>query len=108
MRAPSKYSCAQCSPFMKRDGCPTVKPGVPRSISTEPMPPVPGPKRTYTKNTPASGLCVEKILLPLMTTSSPSRVAVVDSSEIGRAHVGTPVTNAHLVCRLLLENKKQT
>src|SRR3546814_6651086 len=24
-------------------------------------------------------------------------------SEIGRAHVGTPVTNAHLVCRLLLE-----
>src|SRR3546814_6343215 len=23
------------------------------------------------------------------------------SSEIGRAHVGTPVTNAHLVCRLL-------
>src|SRR3546814_3169520 len=26
--------------------------------------------------------------------------------EIGRAHVCTPVTNAHLVCRLLLENKK--
>src|SRR3546814_8586672 len=26
--------------------------------------------------------------------------------QIGRAHVGTPVTNAHLVCRLLLENKK--
>src|SRR3546814_1043623 len=25
--------------------------------------------------------------------------------EIGRAHVRTPVTNAHLVCRLLLENK---
>src|SRR3546814_4547177 len=24
--------------------------------------------------------------------------------EIGRAHVGTPVTNAYLVCRLLLEN----
>src|SRR3546814_5218833 len=24
--------------------------------------------------------------------------------EIGRAHVWTPVTNAHLVCRLLLEN----
>src|SRR3546814_7755092 len=23
--------------------------------------------------------------------------------EIGRAHVGTPVTNAHIVCRLLLE-----
>src|SRR3546814_2914851 len=26
-------------------------------------------------------------------------------SKIGRAHVGTPVTNAHLVCRLLLEKK---
>src|SRR3546814_10925531 len=27
--------------------------------------------------------------------------------EIGRAHVLTPVTNAHLVCRLLLEQTKQ-
>src|SRR3546814_14123210 len=27
-------------------------------------------------------------------------------AEIGRAHVCTPVTNAHLVCRLLLEKKK--
>src|SRR3546814_9224046 len=27
--------------------------------------------------------------------------------QIGRAHVCTPVTNAQLVCRLLLENKKQ-
>src|SRR3546814_5479433 len=26
-------------------------------------------------------------------------------SQIGRAHVSTPVTNAHLVCRLLLEKK---
>src|SRR3546814_6273374 len=26
--------------------------------------------------------------------------------KIGRAHVCTPVTNAHLVCRLLLEQKK--
>src|SRR3546814_1370370 len=26
--------------------------------------------------------------------------------EIGRAHVGTPVTNTHLVCRLLLEKTK--
>src|SRR3546814_8528870 len=29
-------------------------------------------------------------------------------AEIGRAHVRTPVTNAHLVCRLLLEKKKHT
>src|SRR3546814_10245891 len=28
--------------------------------------------------------------------------------QIGRAHVRTPVTNAHLVCRLLLEKKKKT
>src|SRR3546814_2266700 len=27
-------------------------------------------------------------------------------AEIGRAHVCTPVTNAHLVCRLLLEQNK--
>src|SRR3546814_3611065 len=27
--------------------------------------------------------------------------------EIGRAHVCTPVTNAHLVCRLLLDKQKQ-
>src|SRR3546814_7586764 len=30
--------------------------------------------------------------------------SVVD--EIGRAHVCTPVTNAHLVCRLLLDKKQ--
>src|SRR3546814_3144964 len=28
-------------------------------------------------------------------------------AEIGRAHVWTPVTNAHLVCSLLLEKKKR-
>src|SRR3546814_3477980 len=30
------------------------------------------------------------------------------TSKIGRAHVCTPVTNAHLVCRLLLDKKKNT
>src|SRR3546814_3932730 len=29
------------------------------------------------------------------------------AEEIGRAHVRTPVTNAHLVCRLLLEKKNK-
>src|SRR3546814_4715865 len=29
------------------------------------------------------------------------------ASEIGRAHVGTPVTNAPLVCRLRLEKNKR-
>src|SRR3546814_4818612 len=28
------------------------------------------------------------------------------STEIGRAHVCTPVTNAHTVCRILIEKKK--
>src|SRR3546814_7852931 len=30
-----------------------------------------------------------------------------ESGQIGRAHVCTPVTNAHLVCRLLLEKKNK-
>src|SRR3546814_3646623 len=34
------------------------------------------------------------------------RSAIVLHLEIGRAHVRTPVTNAQLVCRLLLEKKK--
>src|SRR3546814_4144023 len=33
-------------------------------------------------------------------------IMTIVTVEIGRAHVLTPVTNAHLVCRLLLENKK--
>src|SRR3546814_1687246 len=32
--------------------------------------------------------------------------ALINQVQIGRAHVCTPVTNAHLVCRLLLEKKK--
>src|SRR3546814_1528746 len=32
----------------------------------------------------------------------------VAAEEIGRAHVCTPVNNAHLVCRLLLENKQKS
>src|SRR3546814_8517750 len=35
-------------------------------------------------------------------------VEFAEGLEIGRAHVGTPVTNAHLVCRLLLEKNTQT
>src|SRR3546814_1291399 len=33
---------------------------------------------------------------------------VGEGVEIGRAHVCTPVTNAHLVCRLLLEKNNQS
>src|SRR3546814_8075571 len=36
------------------------------------------------------------------------RTSIVDllKLQIGRAHVCTPVTNAHLVCRILLEKTK--
>src|SRR3546814_1077149 len=33
---------------------------------------------------------------------------MVKVHKIGRAHVCTPVTNAHIVCRLLLEKKKNS
>src|SRR3546814_8884365 len=36
-----------------------------------------------------------------------ARERVSARAQIGRAHVWTPVTNAHLVCRLLLEKKKK-
>src|SRR3546814_7857561 len=35
------------------------------------------------------------------------RPRVIPVAEIGRAHVCTPVTNAHLVCRLLLAKTKK-
>src|SRR3546814_7310330 len=35
-----------------------------------------------------------------------ARAMELAEEKIGRAHVGTPVTNAHLVYRLLLEKKK--
>src|SRR3546814_937536 len=31
---------------------------------------------------------------------------ILERMQIGRAHVCTPVTNAHIVCRLMLEKKK--
>src|SRR3546814_8620791 len=36
-----------------------------------------------------------------------SQDAFIHDRAIGRAHVRTPVTNAHPVCRLLLEKNKQ-
>src|SRR3546814_2097556 len=41
-------------------------------------------------------------------TAKGNLVAVISNGKIGRAHVWTPVTNAHLVCRLLLEKKNKT
>src|SRR3546814_8235837 len=45
----------------------------------------------------------------LATTLAAGQRIDRDALEIGRAHVRNPVTNAHLVCRLMLEKqKKQT
>src|SRR3546814_1446611 len=44
-----------------------------------------------------------KIKMPISSWHRPSHNAEIH--EIGRAHV-SPVTNAHLVCRLMLETKK--
>src|SRR3546814_2321718 len=49
--------------------------------------------------------------IPLMKRAAARRPETLlahlgrDPAKIGRAHVRTPVTNAHLVCRLLLEKK---
>src|SRR3546814_5484299 len=42
----------------------------------------------------------------MMIESGPSVRYASAITEIGRAHVCTPVTNAHLACRLLPEKKK--
>src|SRR3546814_5863620 len=44
--------------------------------------------------------------VPVMPPSAADVPQAGTWREIGRAHVGTPVTNAHLVCRLPLEKKK--
>src|SRR3546814_1996068 len=44
--------------------------------------------------------------LPFSALSGPTHSAVV-LGKIGRAHVCTPVTNAHLVCRLLLATQQK-
>src|SRR3546814_1001718 len=42
---------------------------------------------------------------PIITASDGARL-VLRGGELGRAHVGTPTTTAHLVCLVLLEKKK--
>src|SRR3546814_10505492 len=44
---------------------------------------------------------------PAAEPAKPAPAVAPRPAQIGRAHVCTPVTNAHLVCRLLLEKKKQ-
>src|SRR3546814_7621287 len=58
-----------------------------RPVSARPSDPI---KRGAVRRQPGAGAC---------------RIAAQQFPEIGRAHVWPPVTNAHLVCRLLLEKK---
>src|SRR3546814_6183219 len=50
----------------------------------------------------AVGILHTKDVLPLALKNEP---IAVRAAKIGRAHVCTPITNAHLVCRLLLDKK---
>src|SRR3546814_5777522 len=45
-------------------------------------------------------------LLDLSLAMSMTLSVLILMTAIGRAHVSTPVTNAHLVCRILIEKKK--
>src|SRR3546814_10152353 len=67
----------------------------------------------------AAGTVVESSLTPstweIFPAASPAQFFVVSHSscpiltdQLGRAPVRTPVTNAHLVCRLLLDKKNYT
>src|SRR3546814_7541783 len=52
-------------------------------------------------------LVLADVNMPVMDGIAMVRqLRALDAYKIGRAHVCTPVTNAHLVCRLLLEQKK--
>src|SRR3546814_17688555 len=51
---------------------------------------------------------LEEVLGIMLFKRSPRRITLTPAGEeIGRAHVCTPVTNAQLVCRLLLDTKNQ-
>src|SRR3546814_2916814 len=48
----------------------------------------------------------ERFITPELKEFEDKALSAKSRAQIGRAHVLTPVTNAHLVCRLLLEKKK--
>src|SRR3546814_7703584 len=67
------------------------------------------PLREYIVNPLRDGLGLEvdpvrDTTLDMLTDEAIANLKI--ETQIGRAHVCTPVTNAHLVCRLLLEKKK--
>src|SRR3546814_2366230 len=78
---------------------PLANPSMPSSSTSSEKASVPPEGSVFATTTTRSHWIplVMKVFEPL-TTQPP---------EIGRAHVCTPVTNAHLVCRLLLEKKQK-
>src|SRR3546814_3931948 len=54
--------------------------------------------------------CISQLIGKMNQGERPSRTLPLTARDlqIGRAHVRTPVTNAHLLCRLLLGKKKNT
>src|SRR3546814_1359275 len=60
--------------------------------------------------------CGEPLLIHTQPNAVPGRkygvctvlIPAHGARQIGRAHVSTPVTNAHLVCRLLLDKQKKS
>src|SRR3546814_3418803 len=51
-------------------------------------------------------LCFDAAFLPIVERLK-EQLPTVEHFEIGREHVCTPGTNAHIVCRLLLERKNR-
>src|SRR3546814_10672413 len=76
--------------------------------SSRPYPSVASPMPSiFTISESASVPSVRHVRTPAHAPARPSSTLPdAYACEIGRAHVGTPVTNAHLVCRLLLEKKQ--
>src|SRR3546814_2478240 len=60
---------------------------------------IPGMKKAQAAM--ASGAVDDKILIHMDAMIG----SMTHKEQIGRAHVGNPVTNAHLVCRHMLEKK---
>src|SRR3546814_2374162 len=62
-----------------------------------------GPMKLTDVRSTALGLSVAALLAGSAAVAQAQETFI---NKIGRAHVLTPVTNAHIVCRLMLEKKK--
>src|SRR3546814_3168738 len=84
---------------------PSAAPQIVNTIPVKELRPQPDPALPLdNRQRPAQ---IEEIVVTATKRAEPVRkiagtVNVLSGEEIGRAHVCTPVTNAHLVCRLLL------